>query len=68
MKTHLVIAVSGMLLCPLIAAETDSAELKNPIPDTMVPQAEIADVPEPSSLFFAGIGSLAILFFAIRRK
>jgi hypothetical protein len=68
MRPHLFIAAFGLFLSPLMAAEAVPNELSIPIFDIEATQMDVADVPEPNTLLFAGLGSLAILFFAIRRR
>jgi hypothetical protein len=68
MRPHLFIAAFGLFLSPLMAAESVPNELSLLVGDIEATQMEVADVPEPNSLLMVGIGSLAILFFAIRRK
>lgn len=69
MKFTPLLTAWGLLLSPLVASETAP---ENAVSEPPMEQEEegtkASAVPEPNTLIVAGIGSLAILLFAKRRK
>lgn len=66
MKVLLLAAASGMLCSPLLASGSEPNDSANLILEST--ERPSSSVPEPHPLLVAGIGSLAILLFALRRR
>ena len=66
MNVLLLVAASGMLCSPLVASGAEPNDLPNLILEST--EGHSSSVPEPHPLLVAGIGSLAILLFALRRR